>query len=153
MERITIDINLSGQEEGRFRFFYLLVGALGLLYLAITLLLPELELQRYYFYWIVFLPGLIEAILYGLGKKRLFADNFPYLRINEVCLEKSRGGFFAKPDIYYWSTISAIEIKLFELQLTTIDNKVKKIDLTSLTDDNLKIVKEFVTALKRTRKL
>lgn len=150
---MNIDINLSGQEEGKFRTLYLVLGSLGLVYVTLTFALPDLGLRHYYFAWIVFLPGFIEAILYGLGKKRIFADNFPYLRINEERIEKSKGGLFSKLDINNWTDIKAIEIKLFEIQLTTIDNKLKKVDLTSLTDDNLKIVKEFVTTLKNKRGL
>ncbi len=153
MEKMNIDINLSGQEEGKFRTLYLVLGSLGLVYVTLTFALPDLGLRHYYFAWIVFLPGFIEAILYGLGKKRIFADNFPYLRINEERIEKSKGGLFSKLDINNWTDIKAIEIKLFEIQLTTIDNKLKKVDLTSLTDDNLKIVKEFVTTLKNKRGL
>ena len=70
-----------------------------------------------------------------------------------LAAEKSKGGLFAKPDISYWADIKSIEIKLFELQLTTADNRLKKVDLTNLTDDNLKIVKEFVTTVKKNKGL
>jgi len=153
MEKLNIDINLSGQEEGKFRTLYLVIGTLGLIYVTLTILLPDLGLRHYYFSWIAFLPGFIEAILYGLGKKRMFADNFPYLRINDERIEKSKGGLFAKPNIHHWTDIKQIEIKLFEIQLTTIDNQLEKVDLTNLTDDNLKIVKEFVATVKKNRGL
>ena len=153
MEKMNIDINLAGQEEGKYRKLYLVLGTCGLIWITLTLVFPNFGLRPFYFAWIVFLPGFIEAILYGLGKKRVFADNFPYLKINEDRIEKSKGGLFAKPDISYWTDIKSIDIKLFELQLTTIDNKIKKVDLTNLTDDNLKIVKEFVTTVKKNRGL
>ncbi len=153
MEKMNIDINLSGQEEGKFRKLYLVIGTLGLIYLMLMFLLPDVGLKHYYFSWIVFLPGFIEAILYGLGKKRIFADNFPYLKLNEERIEKSKGGLFAKPDIINWADVQYIEIKLFEIHLTTADNNLKKVDLTDLTDDNLKIVKEFVTTMKKSKRL
>lgn len=86
-------------------------------------------------------------------KKRIFADNFPYLRINEERIEKSKGGLFAKPEVSYWADVKLIEIKLFEIQLTTHHNILKKVDLTNLTDDNLKIVKEFVMTIKKNKNL
>lgn len=151
MEKINIDINLSGQQDGKFRTFYLVIGTVGLMYFALTIILPELTFN--YFTWIVFLPGLIEAILYGLGKKRIFADHFPYIRINEEKIERSNGGFFAKPEIDYWKNIKSIDVRLFEIHLINTDNKSSKIDLTTLTDDNLKIVKDFVLFIKKKRGL
>jgi hypothetical protein len=83
----------------------------------------------------------------------MFADNFSYLKINEERIEKSKGGLFARPDINYWADIKTIEIKLSEIQLTTIDNRLNKVELVNLTDDNLKIVKEFVATIKKNRGL
>ena len=87
---MNIDINLSGQEEGKYRTFYFVIGTCGLIGITLIFLFPDLGLKHFYFSWIVFLPGVIEAILYGLGKKRMFVDNFPYLRINEERIEKSK---------------------------------------------------------------
>lgn len=153
MDKINIDINLSGQEEGKFRALYLVLGISGIIWMTVTLIFPELGLRQFYFTWIVFLPGFMEAILYGLGKKRMFGDNFPYLRINDERIEKSKGGFFASPEVTYWTEIKSIEIKLFELEITTDKNERKSVDLNSLTDDNLKIVKEYVASLKKSKGL
>ncbi len=153
MGKMNIDINIAGQEEGKLRMFYLVLGLLGTLYIAIMLFLPDLGMNHFYFGWILFLPGFIKAILYGLGKKRTFADNSPYLRINEERLEKSSGGIFSKQHVYYWTDVKALDIKLFEIQLTSKDNKVMTVALNNLTDDNLKIVKEFVTAVKKNKGL
>ncbi|MCU0322367.1 MAG: hypothetical protein MUE72_08120 [Chitinophagaceae bacterium] len=149
MGRINIDINLAAQEESKYRNLYLVLGICGFLWVILTLFIPDLRISFFYFYWIIFLPGFINAILYGLGKKRLFVNNFPYLKINDIKIEKSKGGIFAKPEVSYWADIKSIDIKLFELQLTTKDDKIKNFDLSNLTDDNLKIVREFVSSIKK----
>lgn len=64
-------------------------------------------------------------------------------------IETSKGGFFAKPDISYWSEVKQIDLKLFEIHLITSDGKHKVVNLTNLTDDNLKMVKEFVATVKK----
>jgi hypothetical protein len=63
MEKMNIDINLSGQEENKFRTVYLVLGTTGLVYITLSLVLPELGLDHYYYLWIVFLPGIIESLL------------------------------------------------------------------------------------------
>lgn len=150
---MDININLAGQEPKNFRTIYLVLGITGFIVITLTMLLPDFKLKHFYYSWIVFLPGIIEAILYGLGKKRILANHFPYLKINEERIEKSKGGIFAKPEIYDWSNIKSLDIKLFELQLTTTTNQQATIDLTQLTDDNLKIVKEYVTSMKKKMQL
>jgi len=144
---MNIDINISGQEEGKFKTFYLVLGIVGLIYLTLSFIRPEMKIN--YVLWIVFLPGFVESILYGLGKKRIFADNLPYLRINEDKIETSKGGLFSKPKEFYWSNVKNIDIKLFEIHLTTTDNTQSVIELSNLTDENLKIVKEFVFNIKK----
>ena len=151
MEKMNIDINLSGQETGKFRTFYLVIGIIGLFFLTLYFVLPDMKFN--YFRWVIFIPGFIEAILYGLGKKRIFAEHFPFLKINDERIERSKGGLFAKPETDYWDKVKSIDIRLFEIQLTTIDNRISKVDLTTLTDDNLKIVKDFVLTIKNKRGL
>ena len=153
VEKMNININIAGQEEGKFRTFYLVVGILGLIYIALTFMTPDLGLTYNYFMWIVLFPVFIEAILYGLGKKRIFADNSPYLRIDDERIEKSKGGIFANPDIDYWKDVKNIDIKLFEIQLTTFDGRNKSVDLANLSDDNLKIVKDYLLTVKRSKGL
>ena len=153
MEKMSIDINLSGQEEGKFRTFFFILGTLGLIWVGLTIFFPEWGLGYHYFLWILFLPGFIDAILYGMGKRRLVAGHFPYLRINQERIEESKAGLFAKPTIVYWNDVKFVEIKLFEIHLTNTNGELKKIDLTNLTDDNLRIVKDFVLSIKKTRGL
>lgn len=150
---MNININMAGQEEGKFRKLYLVIGVIGIIYIALSFIIPNLAPGNNYFLWIVFLPGFAEAILYGLGKKRIFADNFPYIRIDEEKIEKSKGGFFAKPDITYWNSVTHIDIKLFEIRLTTLEGRLKTVDLEALTDENLKLVKEFLLTVKKNRGL
>lgn len=149
--KVSIDINLSGQEEGKFRTFFLVLGLLGLAWIATSFIFPELTFN--FFTWLVFIPSCIQAIVYGLGRREILKDNFPYLRIDEHKIETNTGGFLAKPRITYWDTVKTMEIKLFEIQVTTTDGRVEKIDLDKLTDDNLKIVKEFIRAIKANRQL
>jgi hypothetical protein len=151
MEKLNIDINLSGQQEGKFRTFYLVLGSTGLIYFALTLFIPDLNFN--YYAWIAFIPGFIESILYGLGKKRIFTDHFPHLQINDEIIEKSKGGLFAKSEIYHWDKVKSIDVRLFEIHITTTDNIKSNIDLTTLTDENLKIVKDFVLTIKKQRGL
>ncbi len=81
----------------------------------------------------------------------MFADNFPYLKINEERIERSKGGVFAKPEIIRWTDVKTIDLKLFEIHLTTLRNESIVVDLTNLTDENLKIVKEFVRTIQQSR--
>jgi hypothetical protein len=151
MEKMSININLVAQEERKFKTFYLVLGSAGLFFLLFTFIWPVFTFSGSYLMWIAFIPGFIEAILYGLGKKRIFANNVPYLRMNEEQIERSKGGIFARHEIIRWADIKAIDLKLFEIQLTTLDNQSIQVDLTNLTDDNLKAVKEFVRTIQKNR--
>lgn len=151
MEKMSIDINLAVQEERKFKTFYLVLGSCGLAFLVLTFIWPDLPFRSSYLMWIAFLPSMVDAILYGLGRKRMLADNFPYLKINEERIERSKGGVFAKPEIIRWTDVKTIDLKLFEIHLTTLRNESIVVDLTNLTDENLKIVKEFVRTIQQSR--
>jgi hypothetical protein len=150
---MNIDINIYSQSNGRYRKLYLIIGILALIYLALSIAMPRLELQTYYAMWIVFVPGIIDSIVYGLGRNQRFADLFPYLRISETRIEKNGGGFLSKSAVYDWVNIKSIDIRLFELRLIDVNDQVILIDLSNLSDDNLALVKEFVSTIKRTRNI
>ena len=153
MEKMNIDISIYGQGERSFRSFYILLGIVGVIYFALLFIFPEWRIKSYYFTWIAFLPGIIEVILYKLGRKKKFADSLPYLRLNAERIEDSNGGPFTKPDVCYWHNVKAIEVTQFEVNLTTTGGTKKKINLISLSDDNRQRVKEFVLTLKRDKGL
>lgn len=151
MEQNSITIPIAEQDAGKMRKIFLVLGIIGLLYIILSsFLLDEIGFHNYLL-WLFFLPSCVEAILYGLGKKRLFTTNSPVLKIDQQQIEKSSGGIFVTPHIYKWDTIKNIDIKLFEVLLTTNEGEQHTISLHSLTDENLKAVKDFLVEIKKAR--
>ncbi len=72
MEQNSITIPIAEQDAGKMRKFFLVLGIIGLLYIILSsFLLDEIGFHNYLL-WLFFLPSCVEAILYGLGKKRKF---------------------------------------------------------------------------------
>jgi hypothetical protein len=151
MEQNSIIIHIAGQDVGNMKKIYLVIGILGILYILLSFLfLNDIGLHNYLM-WLVFLPGFVQAILYGSGKRRLFSNITPYLKIDQHKIENSSGGIFATPQTYMWDAIRNIDIKLFEIVLTTHKGEIHTISLNTLTDENLKRVKEFLIDIKKTK--
>ncbi|MFM8914171.1 MAG: hypothetical protein ACKOE6_14845, partial [Flammeovirgaceae bacterium] len=119
MTTVSIDINLVAQEARTRQKTFLVLGILTALWFIVYLIWPDFRPSPYF--WLPMLPSFVDAILYGLGRKRIMADNFPYLRIDHQKIESFGGGFFAKPKTVYWSQSNKVDIKLFEINVSTLD--------------------------------
>lgn len=150
---MEIHINIVRQGGEKIRTFYLVIGILGLSYILLSFIVPDFKLSNDYLIWIAFLPGFFEAIVYRLSKKKIVAEHLPYLKVNEEMIEVNKGIFSRKPDINHWANIKSINLKLYEIQLTTTDGIQKTIDLSNLSDTNLKIVKDYILTIKKNRGL
>jgi hypothetical protein len=148
---MSIDINLTTQEERKSKKLFLFLGILMFAWISTALFFPYSSFSRWA--WLPLLPNCIEAILYGLGKRGLFINNFPYLRIDDNRIESFGGGFLTKPKSVKWADTIHMEIKLFELIVTTTNEMKVSFDLTGLTDDNLKLVKDILVSLKHQKGL
>lgn len=143
---IQIDINLYGQVSGKLRTHFLILGAAGIIWVAVSVIMFETKRSAAYIGWIAMLPGFLHALFYGLGHYKTVADKLPYLRINREHME-AKPGLFTKPIRYAWSDIKTIDVRLFEIVLTTTDDNTVRVDLSLLTDDNLKRVKQSLQPL------
>ncbi len=148
---MSININLAAQEENKHKKVWLFIGIFLLVWLAVVVIFPAITFSKWG--WLPLLPTCIEAILYGLGKGGLFINNFPYLRIDENQIENFAGGFLSKPNSVQWADATHLDIKLFELIVTTKNQMQVSFDLTGLTDDNLKLVKDVMGSLKKQKGL
>jgi len=153
VNQTVIDINIVTQEFAKYRKFYLAMGVLGIVCSALAILFPDLGLMRLWYYWLFIIPGIVESILYGLGKKSLLAKRFPYLKIDTERIESRASGIFTQPVRTAWADVTHIDIKLFEVHLKTRANQVVIVDLNHLSDDNLKLVKTYIAGIKEDRKL
>ncbi|MFN5171196.1 MAG: hypothetical protein ACK5DD_16390 [Cyclobacteriaceae bacterium] len=159
---MVIDINLAAQQSGLSRKWMLVSGIAGafVVLFYIWMLTNSDSLSRslgplLVLAWMA--PITLDQILHGLGKPPLIARlkgrRAPYLKINEHRLEQSRGGWFSKPESINWDDVKKIDLKLFEIHLTKSNSETVIIDLNALTDDNLKLVKDFVAQIKSSRSL
>jgi len=148
---MNIEINLLGQESTFNRKVSLVIGIIGVLYLLASIIFKEVTFRISNFLGIIFLPSFIESILYGLGRKGILKDNFPFLRINDEQLSFNKGGFISKATIILWDNVESIDVKLFELVIKSKDGKSNHIDLNSLTDENLRMVKDFISSIKQAK--
>lgn len=148
---MSININLATQEGDKHKKVWLFIGVLLLVWLGINVIFPSITLGKWS--WLPLLPTCIEAILYGLGKRGIFINNFPYLRIDENRIESFAGGFFSKPKSVQWVDLTHLDVKLFELTVMTSNQMKVNFDLTGLTDDNLKLVKDLIGSLKKQKGL
>lgn len=153
VNQTAIDINIVTQEFAKYRKFYLAMGVLGIVCSTLAILFPDLGLMRLWYYWLFIIPGIVESILYGLGKKSLLAKRFPYLKIDTERIESRASGIFTQPVRTAWADVTLIDIKLFEVHLKTRANQVVIVDLNHLSDDNLKLVKTYIAGIKEDRKL
>lgn len=135
---MNIDINITHQEKNTFRKIYQILCLLTIFYVGFSYLVLEVYLHQYLFFWILFILMIVDFIFYVFEKIGLFPNSFAYLRINEEKIEKRNAGFFAKPETIYWVNVQGIDIKLFEIQLTTTSGKHISLDLANLTENNLK---------------
>lgn len=150
---MEIHINIIRQGGEKIRTFYLVIGILGIIYILLSFIVPDFKLSNDYLIWIVFLPGFLEAIVYRLSKNKIFADRLPYLRIDEEMIEFNKGIFSNRSEINLWANIKSINLKLYEIQLMTTEGIQKAIDLSNLSDSNLKIVKDYILTIKKNRGL
>lgn len=144
-----IEINLIGQKQTFPRMLSLILGTVYLLILILVIVIPESTLRFSYILGLLFLPGLMEFIFRNLGKRKIFKDLFPFLRINHEKL--SFNSFMSKAKTLYWDQVGKIDIKLFELIIKSKDGKLTYVDLNILNDENRKIVKEFALTIKEER--
>jgi len=144
---MVININLSTQEEGKYRMLYLVLGVWGLVFIGIVIFYPNL--RQAYLVWLPLIPSAVQSLLYGLGKKGMFAAHASYLRVNEERIEISKGGLFSRAITHYWKDTKSVDIKLFAIELTHFDGQVTSVNLENLTDDNLKVVKDNVLMIKK----
>lgn len=143
---LHIDINLYGQVSGKYRIHFLILGIVGIVGVGVAFMMFETPRTSAYLSWIAMLPGLLHALICGAGQYKTVADKLPYLRINRERIEM-KPGLFTKPTHYAWSDIKTIDVRLFEIVLTTTDDKTGRIDLSLLTDHNLKRVKDLLLPL------
>jgi hypothetical protein len=158
---MTIDINVATQDSGTSKRVSMVLGVLGLILvvslsaLILTGLLSPSTGFVFTLLW--FLPSSIDHLLKGLGRRPLLsaiaAQQASYLKINAERVEQSKGGWLAKPKVTAWQDVKKVDIKLFEIHLTKTDNDIRSIDLHALTDDNLKLVKDYINQIKSSRSL
>ena len=100
--------------------------------------------------WLV-LPAVFRGISYFLKKPGLNTEHYPHLKINETMIVDKKAGFWAKTETTCWNDVKKLEIKLFEVELMTHSGQAKKIDLNLLPDEDLKYVKKYLSAIKKTK--
>lgn len=145
-----IDLKL-GEPKPKTLRYDLIAAALGFSFILILFAMGDANLTLILPAGVAVLPALFRGIWYFLKKKALVGENFPHLKINETMIVNKKAGFLAKPERTFWNDIKKLDIKLFEVELMTHTGQAKKIDLNLLSDEELKYVKDYLTAIKQTR--
>jgi hypothetical protein len=146
----TIDLK-PGEPQNQAHKYDLILTAIGLSFILILLMMGNQALGLILSAGWLVLPAVFRGISYFLKKSGLNTEHYPHLKINETMILDKKAGFWAKKETTCWNDVKKLEIKLFEVELMTHSGQAKKIDLNLLPDEDLKYVKEYLSAIKKTK--
>jgi hypothetical protein len=146
----TIDLK-PGEQQNQAHKYDLILTAIGLSFILILLVMGNQALGLILSAGLVVLPTVFRGIWCFLKKFRLIAEKLPHFKIDETLIVDKKAGFWAKTETTCWNDVKKLEVKLFEVELMTHSGQAKKIDLNLLPDEDLKYVKKYLLAIKKTK--